>query len=117
MHDAILRLASAFVQPSDDELPLLDALCCAAAAQWQRQLAPPLSPNDCGDAFPCAAAMSAAAAFLPAHASSGSFSIGDLSLQPGADAPKASQLLLSHANALMAPFISDDHFAFLGVRS
>lgn len=65
MLEHIMSLASAIVQPSEAEKPLLAALCTAAQARLAGRLRAGLSPEDCADAFPCAAALLAAAGLLP----------------------------------------------------
>ena len=62
MLEQIMRLASAIAQPSEAEQPLLEALCTAAEEEMRRRLRAETTPEDCGDAFLCAAALLAAAA-------------------------------------------------------
>ena len=65
MHEEILALAKALSQPAEAELPLLEALCAAAEAELAGGLREGLAPEDCSDAFRCAAALLATAALLP----------------------------------------------------
>ena len=79
MLEQIVHLAEAIVQPSETERPLLTALCAAAGAEIEGRLRDGISPEDCGDAFPCAAALLAAASILPCRSGGDveQFSVGD----------------------------------------
>ena len=90
MLEQIVHLAEAIVQPSEAEKPLLSlslltALCAAAGAEIEGRLRDGISPEDCGDAFPCAAALLAAAGVLPCRSGGDveQFSVGDVSLRTG----------------------------------
>lgn len=117
MHEAIFELAKALTQPAQAELPLLEALCAAAGAELAGRLREGLTPEDCGDAFRCAAALLAAAGLLPGREAGEAeqFSAGEVSLRTG-DGGQAASALRRQAEALMAPYWQDDGFAFLGVR-
>ena len=71
MLEHIMSLASAIVQPSEAEKPLLAALCTAAQARLAGRLRAGLSPEDCAAAFPCAAALLAAGGRLPGRGRGG----------------------------------------------
>lgn len=120
MLEQILHLAAAIVQPSEEEQPLLTALCAAAEAELTRRLREGLSPEDCGDAFPCAAALMAAAGILPCRSGGDveQFSAGDVSLRTGGggQACEAAAAMRRQAASMMAGYCGDDAFAFLGVR-
>ena len=119
MHEEILRLAAAIVQPSETEMPLLEALCTAAAEETERRLREEQRPEMCTDAFLCAAALLAAAGLLPGRecAAVEQFTAGEVSLrQGGGDLCQAAAALRRQAAAMMAPYWKDDSFAFLGVR-
>ena len=60
MVEQILGLAALIARPAEEEKPLLEAICTAAAANLTRRLRDGVKPEDCGDAFPCAAALLAA---------------------------------------------------------
>ena len=104
MHEKILTLAKAIVRPAEEEEALLDALC---------------TPEDCG-AFPCAAALLAAAGLLPCRDGGDveRFTAGEVSLQTGGNGGLCASagLLRRQAAAMMAPYWADDSFAFAGVR-
>ncbi len=114
MDEKILMLARAMVLPEENEELLLEGLCAAASAELARRLRPGLKPFDCADAFSCAAAMTAAACFLPARNEGVEFSAGDVSVKPSS--AQAINVLLDQAEMLMAPYTTDSGFVFLGVR-
>ena len=119
MFEQILYLAAAIVQPTEEERPLLTAMCTAAMAELTRRLREGLSPEDCGDAFPCAAALLAAAGVLPcrSHGEAEQFSVGDVSLRTsGGRICETANAMRRQAAGMMSPYWSDDEFAFLGVR-
>ena len=119
MHEKILALAAAMLSPSPQEEPLLDALCASAEGSLTEKLASGIAPQDCGETFPCAAAMLAAAAFLPCRGEGDitAFTAGELHMTMGGGrGGDASQALRQEALRLMAPFCGDSGFAFLGVR-
>lgn len=119
MLEHILHLAEAIVQPSDAEKPLLTALCAAAEAELARRLREGLSPEDCGDVFPCAAALLAAAGLLPCRSGGDveQFSAGDVSLRTGGGGQvcEAAAAMRRQAASMMAGYWGDDAFAFQGV--
>ncbi len=116
MDEKTMRYARALVEPTEAEEELLAALCAAASAELTRRLRPGLAPADCGDAFPCAAAYTAAACFLPARAGTDEFTAGDVSLKPSSSFSQTLPVLMDKAESLIAPYVSDSGFAFLGVR-
>lgn len=120
MLEHTLYLAGAIVQPSEEEKPLLTALCAAAEAELARRLREGLSPEDCGDAFPCAAALLAAAGLLPCRSGGDveQFSVGDVSLRTGGGSHvcEAAAAMRRQAASMMAGYWGDDAFAFLGVQ-
>ena len=120
MLEQIVHLAEAIVQPSEAEKPLLTALCAAAGAEIEGRLRDGISPEDCGDAFPCAAALLAAAGVLPCRSSGDveQFSVGDVSLRTGGGGQvcAAAAAMRRQAASMMAGYWGDDAFAFLGVR-
>ena len=71
MHEKTLKLAAAISQASAGEMPLLEALCAAAEADLSGRLREEWTPERCGDAFSCAAAMVTAAGMLTCRANGG----------------------------------------------
>ena len=117
MHETTLKLAAAISQAADGEMPLLEALCSAAVEELTGRLREEWTPERCGNAFSCAAAMLAAAGMLTCRANGGveQFTAGEVSLRTG-DGGQAASALRRQAEALMAPYWQDDGFAFAGVR-
>ena len=66
MVEQILGLAALIARPAEEEKPLLEAMCTAAAADLTRRLRDGVKPEDCRDSFPCAAALLAAGGLLAA---------------------------------------------------
>ena len=120
MLEQIVHLAEAIVQPSETERPLLTALCAAAGAEIEGRLRDGISPEDCGDAFPCAAALLAAAGLLPCRSGGDveQFTVGDVSVRTGGDnrACQTAAAMRRQAAGMMAPYWGDGEFAFQGVR-
>lgn len=118
MHERIVELARAAASPSEAEDALLEALCTAAEAQLTARLRKGVTAADCGDAFPCAAALLAAAGLLPCRGADGveQFTAGDVSIRTGGSGCEAGAALRAQAAALMAPYWEDGGFAFMGVR-
>ena len=117
MHDTILSLATAITSPADQELPLLESLCTCAEAQIAGRLSDGTAPEDCAEAFTCAAALYAAAGLLSCRGAGGveQFTAGEVSLRLSAASGAAPAALIRQADALMSPYWQDDAFAFLGV--
>lgn len=119
MEDRILALARAAVGGPAEEA-LLTSLCAAARQYWESRLQEGLTAADCGEAFPCAAAFTAAADLL-AGGNGGfveSFRAGEISVKGRAAAETAAQArsLRQTAERLMAPFAVSENFSFQGVR-
>ena len=85
MRETILELARAICAPTEAEEPLLEALASAAEAELAGRLGTEVSPADCGDAFPCAAALLTAAGLLACRTGGEAeqFTVGDVSLRTG----------------------------------
>ena len=118
MVEQILGLAALIARPEEEEKPLLEAMCTAAAADLTRRLRDGMKPEDCGDAFPCAAALLAAGGLLACRSGGDAeqFSVGDVSVRTGGGSCEAAAAMRRQAAAMMAGFCGDDEFAFLGVR-
>lgn len=119
MEDRILALARAAAGGAAEE-PLLAPLCAAAGWYWEGRLREGLAAEDCGEAFPCAAAFTAAADLL-AGGNGGfveSFRAGEISVKGRGAAETAAQAqnLRQTAERLMAPFAVPEDFSFQGVR-
>ena len=103
--EAILTLAKTLSGAGEDEEPLLEALCQAAEQWWKGRLLPGVTAEDCGEAYPCAAAFTAAADLAAA-----------VQVQSPAEAGTQAAELRRTAQRLMAPFTVPGDFAFRGVR-
>ena len=117
MFEQVSLLAAAIAAPSAAEQPLLAALCTAAVEEISGKLRPGLSAEDCGDAFLCAAAMTAAAGLISCRGGGDveQFSAGDVSLRTGSGG-NAAAVMRRQAAGMMEPYWTDDRFAFAGVR-
>lgn len=77
---------------AEDRQVLLTALCAAARQRWQARLREGVAAEDCGQAFVCAAAFSAAAEFLTGEggnaAAASSFSAGEISVSASSAADR-----------------------------
>lgn len=119
MHEKIYTLAAAIAGPTEEERPLLEALCTAAQADLASRLREGTAPEECGEAFFCAAALMATAGLLPGREAGGveQFTVGEVSVRTGGrDGCTAAAALRRQAAALIAPYCEDDSFAFWGVR-
>lgn len=112
MLEEIMRLAQAM---SGEESVLLEPLCRAALEELTAELREGLTAEDCGSAFPCAAACLAAAALAETRPGGGvaSFRAGDVSVTTS---EASGNQLRALAKRLMAPY-SRSGFCFQGVRT
>ncbi len=121
MHESVLARARLMPAAGTAEEKALEALCAAAEEEWSRRLRPGITPDQCGSAFLCAAAFSAAAGLALVRDSGGghvSFRAGDVSVTQGTgSADGAARALREQAERLMAPFVKPDDFVFRGVRA
>lgn len=120
MLEQIISLTAAIVHPSEEEMPLLTALCTAAEAELTRRLREDVAPEDCGSVFPCAAALLAAAGLLPCRSGGNTeqFSVGDVSVRTGGGdrTGEAAAAMRRQAASMMAAYWDDDAFSFQGVK-
>ncbi len=118
--ETILTLAKVLTAAGEDEEPLLEALCQAAERQWERRLRPGVTAEDCGKAFPCAVAFTAAADLAAARGGEGvsGFTAGSVSvrIRSAAESCALAESLRRTAERLMAPFAAPEDFCFRGVR-
>ena len=118
LQETIVMLARAVSGAEEGEEALLEALCRAAETYWRGRLRRGVRAEDCGEAFPCAAAFTAAA-YLTAGQAGGveSFTAGCVTVKRagGESAGRQAERLRRSAEALMAPFTEPGDFAFRGV--
>lgn len=118
MEERIMELARTVAGPQADEA-LLNILCGLAAERWRLRLRPGVTAEDCGDAFCCAAAYTAAADLAASRGGDGleSFTAGAVSVRLGtaAERGEAGLALRRAAERLMAPYVEPGDFSFKGV--
>lgn len=118
--ETILTLAKVLTAAGEDEEPLLEALCQAAEQRWNKRLRPGMTAEDCGKAFPCAVAFTAAADLAAARGGDGvsGFTAGSVSvrIRSAAESCALAESLRRTAERLMAPFAAPEDFCFRGVR-
>lgn len=97
-----------------DEVVLI-SLCRIARESLERRLRPGVRLEDCGDAFPVAAAWLVLDALENSGSLEGveSFSAGDLTVKIGAQNSGTGRAAQAHR--LMAPYCREEGFAFEGV--
>ena len=118
LQETILTLAAAAAGAGEQDETLLETLCRAAETYWRGRLRTGVTAEDCGEAFPCAAAFTAAAD-LAAGQDGGieSFTAGSVSVKGGGEsAARRAESLRRSAEERMAPFAEPGDFAFQGVR-
>ena len=120
----ILTVAQCFVgkELSQGEQEVLSLLCEAAGSLWQERLRDGIDPEDCRSAFLTACAWTALGGMTAAMEQNSpaplSFTAGDLSVHRGkaSDPNACARSLQAQAQELMAPYVKDQGFAFLGVN-
>lgn len=119
MHNEILEYATLLSEAGEGREALLEALCQAAEAELTGKLREGLVPEDCGGAFPVAAAWLALAGLCAGQGAAGeppSWSAGAVSVSGAAPAGERASTLRKQAFELMAPYLRDEGFWFQGVR-
>ena len=118
--ETALTLARELSGAGEAEEALLELLCQAAEQQWEKRLRPGMTTEDCGEAFPCAVAFTAAADLAAARGGEGvsGFTAGSVSvrIRGAAESCALAESLRRTAERLMAPFAVPDDFCFRGVR-
>lgn len=118
MRERILELAQTAAGAGEECRTLLEPLCAAAAAAWTARLRVGVGPEDCGDAFLCAAAFTAAAGLAAGEGGAVSFSAGDISVNLGSSGDRARRAedLRQAAERLMEPFVRAEGLWARGVE-
>lgn len=117
VEEEILKLALAAGGAAEEERELLSRLCAAARRSWEERLRRGLRAEDCGEAFPCAAALTAAADLIACRGGGDrveSFTAGEISVRTAGISPAGE--LRETAERLMAPYTAAEGFCFQGVR-
>ena len=119
MHEKILEFAKAMGTVPEDQENLLKSLCRTAETELAGKLRCDLTPQDCGEAFPLAAACLARAGLCAAQDADGlpaSWKAGAVSVSASASHGERAAGLREQALRLLAPFLEDRAFFFRGVR-
>lgn len=111
--DKVLKLAAALGRREETEE--LSLLCSAAVEELRGLLRPGVSPEDCGGAFPLAAAWLALAEAQASEDGVESFTAGEVSVRRG-DGEARRKALRLQAQQVMKPWLRDEGFVFRGVR-
>lgn len=122
MNGEILALCRA-MGAGEDRDALLQPLIRACCEQLTARLRPGVLPADCGAAFPLAAAMlvidqlSSMAGSVGDGGAVTSFTAGDLTIRTqAAQNVQSGKTLTEQAGTLLAPWLKDHGFVFLGVE-
>lgn len=118
--EKILELALAVSGAGEEERGLLEALCAAAERAWRGRLRQGVTEEDCGEAFSCAAALTAAADLAAGQGGGvAAFTAGAISVKGlgGAESAARAAALRATAERLMAPYVHSGEFCFRGVRA
>ncbi|MBQ8852147.1 MAG: hypothetical protein IJZ66_06905 [Oscillibacter sp.] len=115
MLQEIMDLVKAMGSGDWDE-SLVQRMCQVAQTQLTIRLRPGVTAEDCGGAFPIAAAWMALSTLYACGEADGveSFSAGDLTIRTSGGG--RSQSLEDQARKLMAPYCKETAFAVQGVR-
>ena len=113
-----LEYAKMLGDAGEAELPLLEVLCEAAELELAGRLKNGLAVEDCGGAFPVAAAWMALAGLYGGRGGGepSSWTAGAVSVSGGSSDGEQADTLRGQAERLMAPYLRDDGFYFRGVR-
>ena len=116
MVQRVMELAQGLCAGERDE-ELLRTVCVSAIQCLNGQLRPGLAPEDCGEAFPLAAAWMAADWMQGGSGLDGitALSAGDISIRREGGG-QTGGTMSRQAIELMAPYLADRGFAFWGVR-
>ena len=111
MNETVLALCKA-MGAGEEQMNLLLTLIDASVAGLKSRLKGGIAPEDCGSAFPLAAAMVAMEGLSAAEGGDRVVSVtaGEVSLRTGGKNSGVSQ-----AERLMAPWLGETGFAFVGV--
>ena len=120
LQETVLTLARELSGAGEAEEALLELLCQAAEQRWNMRLRPGVTAEDCGEAFSCAVAFTAAADLAAARGGDGvsGFTAGSVSvrIRSAAESCALAESLRRTAERLMAPFAAPEDFCFRGVR-
>lgn len=119
MSEEIMALCRAMGASGDQE-ELLLPLVQVVQSQLAARLRDGVLPEDCGPAFPLAAAMTAMDRLSGMTGGGGgqvtSFTAGDLTIKKEAGSGGRNRSLSAQAEELLAPWLTDNGFLFQGVE-
>lgn len=120
MDETILKLAGAISGAGEAEQELLAMLCAAAERAWTARLRDGVTAGDCGAAFCCAAAFTAAADMAAGRGGGAvsAFTAGEVSIsaKKGSERAESAAELRRTAERLMADYVSPGDLCLRGVR-
>lgn len=119
MLEQVERYARLLGDPEPEEEELLAALCTAAAAELSGRLREGVTAEECGMAFPVAAAWLALAGLCTGREENGlpeTWTAGAVSVKENGTPGRRAAALREQAERLMAPFLRDGDFYFRGIR-
>lgn len=111
-----MELAETLGQVDSGRMEALEQLCLAAEQELEGRLREGVTKEGCEPAFAVGAAWLALAGLYAGQAEGvESFTAGELTLRPEGGEALAARLR-EQAERVMAPYLKDNHFAFLRVR-
>lgn len=115
MLQRVMELTQGLCAGERDE-ELLRTVCASAVQALDGRLRPGLAPEDCGEAFPLAAAWMAADWMQSGAGLEGvtALSAGDISIRR--EGGGQTEAMGQRAMELMAPYLADRAFVFWGVK-
>lgn len=115
MQEKIVALAAVLGRKEESEA--LSVLCAEAERELKGRLRADLTAEECGDAFPLAAAWLALAKLCAAEEDEvESLTAGDVTIRRRESEYRRKALELQ-AEQVIKPYIKDEGFSFVGVRS
>ena len=116
MTDRILALACQMCGAEEGDA-LLEVLCHISETAWTARLKAGVTAEDCGEAFLCAVAFTAAADYLRGRDGGvESFTAGEISIKKQSTGSGGAEAMRKTAERLMVPYAGEAQFAFKGVR-
>ena len=113
MIERVVELAMALGKRGESEE--LSLLCAAAVEELKGLLKPGITVDDCGEAFPLAAAWMALAGEEALDDGVESLTAGDVTIRRGESQFRQKALRLQ-ARQVMKPYLRDESFVFKGVK-
>jgi len=117
LSEKILELAELLSEADPGQTELLERLCLAAERELTGRLRDGVAPEDCEPAFVAGAAWLALAGLYGGQGTEEveAFTAGELTVRPTGGEARSARLR-AQAERVMAPYLRDGGFAFVGVR-